>query len=333
MKSDNPISQAVQDMKLHPIFKGARFDLFSPVSDPKHLIVVLGQSHPVLTGSVNNSQLNQIVACQAKLTLIYAFFHAKFGINNFGGEGLYGDKNELYVAGGKTKPIFNETYVKFFPEKDAERLSLDEVYDVARKILTYFGSLWRDALRSKNPEMTAKYAALVDGKALYDYLTPDSITVYPVEGEQQYQFVLQNVRKLEQEIVALENNFDYRVAASKLKKTRKRKDFTDKEIDLLKKRAALVKEFNSILGSDFRERATLELMRDRAESAFISVFTMGVAHKRNYFQLVRQYLGNTQTAFLFITPPEIRYGFGWVTVLLVVVLIATVVAFYFLNGY
>jgi hypothetical protein len=310
----NHLIQAISTMKKHPAFKGAKFDLYTPTLNPQHLVVVFGQSHPVLTGKINNRQLRQITGCQSRLVMYYAYFHGTHKIQKFGGEGLHGDANDLYLAAGKATPLYADAMKRLFPGLTKEKMTWQDMYDSAKKIVSYFGDLWRSALRIKNEADTRRYAQAVDGQAFYDFLTPANIVVYPVEGEKQYQHVLENVRRLEKEIVAIENNYDYRTASSKLKKTNKRSAFTDKEINLLKQRGKLVKEFNRVLGSDFRERATMEIMRERADKEEIVVFTMGVAHRKNYFKIVNSYLKNTRTAFLFVRPPELvpRY---WIQIL------------------
>jgi hypothetical protein len=310
----NKLLLAIKAMKKHLVFKGAKFELYTPTLNPDHLVVVFGQSHPVLTGKINNKQLKQIAGCQSRLVLYYAYFHSAFGIQTYGGEGLHGDAHELYLSVGNAAPMYESAMKQFFPGVEKAKIALDQMHQVARKVIFYFGGLWRDALRMKDDKNTRKYAQAVDGQAFYDFLTPANITVYPVEGEKQYQHVLQNVRKLEQEIVSMENNYDFRVAKSKLGKTRKMSDFSQKELDLIKKHQSLVKRFNKVLGSDFRERATLELMRERAEGAEIAVFTMGVAHRKNYFKLVNSFLKNTRTAFLFVRAPELRPKY-WLQIL------------------
>ena len=304
-------------MKKSGVFRGAKFDLYTPTLDPQHLVVVFGQSHPVLTGKINNRQLKQIVGCQSRLVMYYAYFHGTYGIKKFGGEGLHGDVNDLYLSVGKTGPLYEAAMKQFFPGLTKEKMTWRDMYDTAKKIIFYLGGLWRDALRTKNDPEIRKYAQTVDGQAYYDFLTPADIVIYPVEGEKQYQHVLENVKKLEREIEAMDNNYDYRVAKSKLGKTNKRSDFSEKEIRLLKQRGELVKEFNRVLGSDFRERATMQIMRERADKEEITVFTMGVAHRKNYRKLVNEYLKNTRTAFLFVRAPELipRYWVGIVGLL------------------
>ena len=309
----NRVIQAVLGMKKSGVFKGAKFDLYTPTLNPQHLVVVFGQSHPVLTGKINNRQLKQITGCQSRLVMYYAYFHGTYEISKFGGEGLHGDVNDLYLSIGSAGPLYTAAMKRFFPGLTREKMTWQNMSETAKKNISYLGGLWRNALRMKNDSEIRKYAQTVDGQAYYDFLTPADIVVYPVEGETQYQHVLENVKKLEREIVAMDNNYDYRVAKSKLGRTNKRSDFSDKEIRLLKEHGKLVKEFNRVLGSDFRERATMEIMRERADKEEIVVFTMGVAHRKNYKKLVNEYLKNTRTAFLFVRAPELipRY---WVQI-------------------
>jgi hypothetical protein len=194
------------------------------------------------------------------------------------------------------------------------------MHQVAKKILGYFGDRWREALRYNKPKDTASFASALDGTAFYDFLTPAYITVFPVEGEKQYQYVLKNIRDLEQQINRIEADSDYLTGAAKLKRREKGQKYTDKEIEMIKKKNSLVKEFNKILGSDFRERATLELMREKAADDKLVVFTMGVAHRKNYLRLVNSYLKGTKTAFLFVKAPELRPSYLRSIIILVAVL-------------
>ncbi len=317
----NPVIQMVRAIRKHPVFRGAKFDFYTPSLNPEKLIVVFGQAHPVLTGKISNKQLRQITGCQSRLVSYYAFFHSQFGMTKFGGEGLHGDANALYLSAGAATPLFDEAVQHLHLDVQKAGMSWNSMLALAQKVISHIGGLWRDALRMSNKRDIERYAQAVDGQAFYDYLSPAQIAMYPVEGETQYQHVLQNVRKLEQEIVALENNYDFRVAKSKLGRTNKRKDFSDKELDLLKKHQLLVKEFNRVLGSDFRERATMDIMRERADKEPLVVFTMGVAHRKNYKKLLHAYFSNTRTAFLFIRAPELVPKYWMQIVGLLVVLV------------
>lgn len=299
----NRIWQIIQHVKSHPVFRRARIDLYSPTVDPDKLIVLLGQVHTVWKGKIDNSTRKKIVACQARLCSYYAYFEKAQGIKKFGGEGIYE---------GLTTNFQDRESFKLYQQEEKslaikKPVPVEKFASVSEKILSKLGGEWQQAMREQNDlKKIQTLAAAVSGQTLFNYLNEGRIEAYPIEGERAYQHVLEGINQLGERIRKLEETEEMRYV-----KQRGGKAKTEKEAEKVKQYNALVKAFNQLIGSDVRERATMEILKQKAQQETLVVFTMGIGHRKNYLKLDDEYLKGTRTAFLFITPPELRLNLWW----------------------
>lgn len=296
LKKENFVLKSISDLKKHWAFKKSRFDLYLPTLQPDRLIVLLGQIHTVFSGSISNRERKKIVACQARLVQFYDYFYTVHEITSFGSEGMY----EGFSGGDDLRSF--KLYDRVIETLRVEKpFTEDEILLIPPEILSELGRLWQEELKApSSTEVLQNLAMAVCGQTLFDYLQEGKIRSFPIEGERQYKRVLDGITALGKEIERQENTYEMRVV-----KQRGGKSSNDKEAEAVRKYNALVKEFNAVIGSDIRERASLDILRQRSQHAPITVFTMGVGHRKNYLKLTPEFFGETKTAFLFITPREL----------------------------
>ncbi|MDP3976311.1 MAG: hypothetical protein Q8P95_05355 [bacterium] len=320
-KSNNEVLRWIRQMKKSPVFKRARFDVYSPSLNPQRLVILLGQMHTVWKGKIGDRERKKIVGCQARLCSYYAFLRQTHGLTEFGGEGMYEglDVEAMHLT---CAPLYKEMEKRLgLPEQ----VAVEELARTAGKILWELGKEWQRELRlQRNVPRIQLYAAAVSGQTLFHFLCEGDVRVYGIEGEQAYQHVLENINHLGEQMRKLEDTYEMRIVKQQGGRAR-----DEKQVETVKQYNALVKEFNRVIGSDIRERATMEILLEKSQTAPLVVFTMGVGHRKNYLQLVNEYFKDSSTAFVFVTPPELLVNW-WVAIgVPLLILIGVVIA----NGW
>lgn len=293
-RKTNAVFKVIDDMRKSPVFKRARLDFYAPNTHPKQLVIVLGQMHTVWKGKkIGNRERKKIVSCQALLCQYYAYFYQFHQVQRFGGEGLYEGLDLSY-----SQKISDQLY------REIEKLlgldhpvAADRLADVSKKVLMDLGRRWHESLRSSDIKRVQQLAAAVSGQTLFHYLSDGKAQAYPIEGEKAYQHVLVGISHLGDQIAKMEQNPDFRYVRQRGGKIK-----TEEEAQAVGQYNVLVKEFNRLIGSDVRERATFDLLKEKAQEDAVLVFTMGIAHRKNYLKIVDEMLKDTEMAFVFVTP-------------------------------
>ncbi|MDP2691956.1 MAG: hypothetical protein Q8O95_06175 [bacterium] len=308
----NSVFQILSQMRRHPVFRWARFDVYTPTLHPKKLILLLGQVHTVWKGKIGNRERRKIVNCQARLCSYYAYLEQFHQVRQFGGEGIYD---------GLESRFYDQVSFALYQEME-EKLGfhrpvlLDQITAVAKKILKELGEEWHKVLLDQRDlSRIQRLSAAVSGQTLFNFLSEGRVRVYPIEGEGAYQHVLQGISQLGARISKLENTSEFRMVRQRGGKSK-----SVKESEVILQYNALVKEFNQVIGSDLRERATMEILRKKAEEDSLVVFTMGVGHRKNYLRLVDEYLRGSGVAFVFVTAPELRVSW-WIVIVVPMVIL------------
>lgn len=317
-RKSNRILQLIDHLKKHPIFRGARVDIYTPTVVPETIVILLGQVHTVWKGKIGNRERKKIVNCQARLCSYYAYFKQFHDVKQFGGEGIY-EGLETSFADRASFHLYHQIEKKINIEHP---IPIEKLASTARQMLKELGDDWHKALLNKSDlKRIQLLAAAVSGLTVFNYLNNEKTKVYAVEGEKAYQKILRGVNHLAERIEKLEKSYEMRVVRQQGGKAK-----TEKQGEVVKQYNTLVKEFNAVIGSDLRERATLELMKEKTNDHRIVVFTMGVGHRKNYLNLADEYLKGGKTAFLFLTPPELLPNW-WMIIGIPVLVISALLAF------
>ncbi|MGE3278999.1 MAG: hypothetical protein AB7J40_04390, partial [Candidatus Altimarinota bacterium] len=312
-------------LKKHTVFRRARFDVVLPDQPPEKMVILLGQVHTVWKGKIGNRERKQIVRCQSRLCSYYAYFEQFLQVRSFGGEGIYEGLNTSF---------HDEQNFRLY--RDIERkiqlqhpIPLEKLSEAAERMLHELGREWhRELLNQNNLKNIQLLAAAVSGQSLFNYLRDGQIDMYPIEGELAYRRVLEGITRLGHQIEKLEQTEEIRAVRSRDGKAK-----TEKEAEKILHLNALIQEFNRVIGSDIRERATFEILRQKSEQDSAVIFTMGIGHRKNYLSLVKEYFGESSTVFVFITAPELLINW-WLTigVPITILLILSLGNFWFLSG-
>lgn len=294
----NHVFRIIDVFRNHLVMKGARLDVACGIADPQKVVIILGQVHTVWRGKIGHRERRQIVACQARLCSYYALFEELYDLTEFGGEGLYEGVSTDF-ADRKCFELYEPIRRRLVA--DNRVLTPEELPTVAVKILDELAKRWQEELRHQRDIGTLRlYASAVSGQTLFNFLTPNEIRVFGVEGEEAYRKVLKVVDELGERLAQLEQTHAFRAVRQRNGKVQ-----TSKERDAVLLYNELAEQFNRMIKSDIRERATLELLVEKAKKADMTVLTMGYGHRKNYLRLARRSLKGTDIAFVFLTPPEL----------------------------
>lgn len=316
-RKTNEVLRSLDALKSSAVFRGARCDTYLPTLQPTRLIVLLGQVHTVWKGKIGNRERKNIVNCQARLCAYYEYFEQFHGVREFGGEGLY-EGVETSFSDGACFQLYAEIEKKLEIQRP---VPIEQIPRVAKDILGELGRRWHEAILEKSDlQKIQLYAAAVSGMTLFNFLNDEKVHVFPVEGESAYRQVLSGVNRFGEEIEKLDQTSEMRSIRQRGGKVK-----TQQELQVLKRYNKVVEDFNRVLTSDIRERATLELMMEKASQSPVVVFTMGVGHRKNYLRMVPSVVRGSTTAFLFVTPPELRPNLWLLIGLPVLILVVLVV--------
>jgi len=319
-KKTNSTVQTIEQLKRHPVFKRARFDVILPDQPPQKMVILLGQVHTVWKGKIGNRERKQIVRCQARLCSYYAYFERFLQVRSFGGEGIYEGLNTSFHD-DQNFQLYREIERKIQLQHP---IALEKLPEVAEGILQELGREWhRELLNQISLKRIQLFAGAVSGQSLFNYLRDGQIEMYPIEGELAYRRVLEGINRMGRQIEKLEQTEEIRAVRSRDGKAK-----TEKEAGKVEHLNALIQEFNRIIGSDIRERATFEILRQKIENTPIAIFTMGIGHRKNYLSLVKDYFGESTTAFVFVTAPELLVNW-WLMVGIPIVILLNIIAFNF----
>lgn len=297
----------IESLKKAETFKHARFDVFIPHAATSKVIICLGQKHTVHRGRVSKWGAKHTAKVQARLFEYYRYFHHKWNVHSFGAEGV--------IANGKGSKYryHDELLENALSSKEIEQLKAEDEavhLDTVTKILKRLAVEWYRKMKIFGHDLTygqreiAPYASAVNGLRLYNYLA-ENVTFYPIEGESAYMQVSAGVQKNQEEMIRMESDRFYRSAREK-----KWKNLTKEEYDATVKYNLLVKDFNKVIKSNYREKASLALALENLSHTNVgepalTVFTMGIGHRTNYKWLVPRYLKSADSAFVLITAPEL----------------------------
>jgi hypothetical protein len=319
-RKTNAVLKVIDAMRDSKVFRRSRLDVYSANIRPKKLVIVLGQMHTVWKGSkIGNKERNKIISCQARLCQYYAYFYQFHQVQAFGGEGIYKGMDAHFSQQVSAK-LYQEIEER---QSIAHPVAQEHLGEVAGKILSDLGGQWHESLRGADLKKVQHLAASVSGQTLFHYLSDGKAQAYPIEGEKAYQHVLAGITHLGDQIAKLEQKPAFRYV-----KQRGGKVKSQEEAQAVMQYNALVKEFNRLIGSDIRERATFELLREKSQNDPLLIYTMGIAHRKNYLNIVDEMLKNTDVAFVFVTPPELLVSW-WVKIWIPVVILILLV---WLNG-
>lgn len=310
-------------LKKQTPFRWSHFDIIAPNIKADKVILCFGQIHTVPRGKLSYFTCRKIATVQARLFTYYSFLHENKVIESFGVEGL--------------TDIHKSALLKYNNESLAQNISPREMKQLETKgkdmkavknIFIRLAKKWHQLLKRfpNTPQEVAPIANLIDGLRMLALFDPQ-LTIYPIEGEQEYQYVAKNIGELQNTLYFQERSPEMVKA-----KQKKYKNLTEEEYKAVKDYQSTVKKYNALLKAPIREEAHISLALRQLETRKLTAFVMGIGHRYNLLFKAKNMLKKQNTVFIFITPQELwlwKAIVMWIKRLFLLGIIAGIIWLYF----
>jgi hypothetical protein len=294
------VADALRSLKHHPAFRRARFQIRSGRGEATHLLIGIGQIHPVLHGRFERFQARKIAKTQAWIFHACTALREQINVTSFGEEGLWagGDGSMLRISDELLRPwrdaAKDHEGVQSFLRKTAQR--------------------WRRALKRGNQRAAQTEATALNGLALLQALDPQ-VSVFAYERREIHGVIGAQIAGLHRDIDRIESSAAYQSV-----RTKNGRGLTRAEYEAAVKRHLLIKAFNKVLLSPERDRLIFKDLLKVAAARDVTVFILGQGHRIRQLRLAKDNLP-PGTVFCWITPPQLWFWeamLRWITVAIVV---------------
>lgn len=274
-----------------------------------HLILGIGQVHPVLSGRFEWFQARRIATVQADIFELCRYLVKHYRVSSFGQEGLSSDDSGPMRARMGDALLFEITHAI----KDRG----------VRHYLRTVATRWRKALRKGDREVAAHATAALNGLSVLQAVDP-KVTIFPIERRDLHGAIGEAIDTLSREIQKVEASTAFQSAQRK-----GGKGLTKQEYKAALTRHALIKQYNKTLSHPERDRAiqkeVLKHMGDR-----MTVFVLGQAHHTNQLTFAARTMPDG-VLFVWLTPPglwwwqALLWRIGWaISIILLLMLMLSV---------
>ncbi len=276
------------------VFPGARIDAVCVSRDIRHVIIGIGQMHPVQQGRFGWMKARMIGSVQAWIYRACDKLSTLEHVDTFGQEGFSA------AAGLRRARIVDELLREVAREVRSAG---------AEQFLAKTASHWRTALRRGKTADVAMESTKLSGLVVLQSLNP-RVAVFPIEDERIHGAIGDTIRQLHREIDHLESSDAFRSARAK-----DGKNLSQAEYDAAVRFAALIKAYNKALASPQRDRAIFQAVLDQAQhqrkltgsaSAIVATFILGQAHRAGFLRLAKRHVP-ADTLCMWVTPSPLLF--------------------------
>ncbi len=285
-------------MRTEKVFPRARTNVVCTSREPLHLIIGIGQMHPVLRGRFGWLQARTIGSVQAWIFHACHALHTRFGIETFGQEG-FSESDGLTQA--RVGPhVLTQVQIEIGTNPNG-----------ADDFLKGVANRWRKALRKNDMPRVASESTLLNGLTVLQAVDPD-VTLFPIEDSEIHSGVGKMVEVLHKELESVTASDTYQRAQSK-----GGKNLTQSEYDAVIRHNEIVKAYNKALASPERDRAIFEAIGQQAkrdakrytegrDQPLCTVFILGQAHRHSFLHLAKQCVPS-RALFVWVTPAPLLF--------------------------
>lgn len=289
--------------KIVPVFRRCRFDIRGERTKPEHVIVALGQVHPVLSGRFERFQAKKIARVQAWVFRVCEWFWREYGIDSFGQEGFGRSAGQAQ---------FEARLPEDFLQELQRHIQTAGSPEVALRTIAY---RWRRALRTGNTSEMVYGNSALNGLAVLQ-AGHDLVTIFPIEQTHVHSGVSGHLQEVSARLEQIEHTADFQNYRRK-----KGRGLTKAEYDAAVTYRTLVSRFNRTLKAPERDRSIFIEVLAMAKARPLTVFVLGQGHRFAQLQLAKSELPSGYQ-FIWITPSSLWWWqaistrIGWVFVVL-----------------
>lgn len=287
-----------------PVFRRCRFDVRGEHAKPEHVIVALGQVHPVLSGRFERFQAKKIARVQAWVFRVCEWFWREYGIDSFGQEGFG------RVAG-------QEKYEARLPEDFLQQLKRQlQTAGTAEATLQSIAYRWRRALRTGATTEIVYGNSALNGLAVLQ-AEHQLLSIFPIEQTHVHSGVSSHLQEVSARLEQIEHSADFQNYRRKHGRR-----LTKAEYDAAITYRTLVSRFNRTLQAPERDRSIFLEVLATAQTRPLTVFVLGQGHRFAQLQMAKNELPPGYQ-FIWITPPPLWWWQTMATRLSWVLLLTT----------
>lgn len=286
LQTQNGIAwQGLQSVLRTPAFKWGKTTVRQCGKEPTHLIIGIGQLHPVLRGTFEAFQARRIASVQLWIftacnTLI-SILHTSY----FGKEG-FGSKDGVPTA-ARLSPQSIVSLQRALQEAGDPRILL---HRAAKK--------WRKALRCHRIDDIQEAMRMLDALSLLQAVHAH-IGIFPLERTATHGMIHKTIDAVQERIARIESSANFQSA-----KTKHGRMLSEEEARMVRERNTLVRSFNSLLKNAERDQTIFDAVLGRSRADPVTVFVLGQGHRDSLLRLAKHHLPN-DTLFAWITPPQL----------------------------
>ena len=297
LRTRGPALGALDALKRSRVFPGAHLDGVCSSLHAKHLIIGIGQVHPVLSGRFARWQARNIGVVQAWIYGVCAALVEFARVDTFGQEGFSSPDGQ---------PIRARTNEGLLEEVRGQlgRPGGESHY------LKGVAARWRSALARRDAKAAAHEAFNLNALVVLQ-ARDQRVGIFPIEHRAIHGAVGENINRFQGLISQLESTDAYRSALGK-----GGKQLTREEYQAVVQRNDLIHAFNVAISSPERDRAIFQAIVEQAEierkrrqdqpGQVLAAFVLGAAHKRGFLKLAKQYLPD-DVLFVWVTPAPMLF--------------------------
>lgn len=297
LRTSGPALQTLALLKRERVFPGGRIDGVCSSLRARHIVLGIGQVHPVLSGKFARLQARSIGVVQAWIFRACAALVRTARVDTFGQEGF------STADGQPVRARANESMLDIV-RREAGAAGGESGY------LRSVAARWRSALARNDAHTAAEEAFKLNGLVMLQ-ARDERVGIFPIEHRAIHGAVGENIHRLQGLISQVESGAGYTGALSK-----GGRNLTKEEYDAVVERNKLIHAFNVAIASPERDRAMFQAVVEQAElerkrrndapGQVLSVFVLGAAHRRGFLALAKRHVPGDML-FVWVTPAPMLF--------------------------
>lgn len=265
--------------------------------NPTHLLIGIGQMHPVLQGRFERFQAARIAHIQTWIFRLCMHLSREEGVRAFGEEGFGAS-----VRSSEEYRVTADALQKLQPDLAS--------CGSPGKFLRWTAQRWRRALQRGDSDEAERLLLPLNALTVLQMMD-EHVHLFPLEQTDVHGAVGTGVDILQERIAAIEHSPAYQAA-----RTRSSAVPFEQQKAAVDERNGLVTAFNRLLSDPARDQWIFKTAVERAALAPVTAFVLGQGHRSGILKLAKEHLPE-DVLFIWVTPPEfwlwkaILMSVGW----------------------
>ncbi len=280
-----PAWDSLRRIKKSGAFGFGKIHIRQSGSDPTHLLIGIGQMHPVLQGRFERFQAARIAHIQTWIFRLCVRLASDEGVRAFGEEGFGAS-----VRSSEEFRVAADALQKLRPELAS--------CGSPGKFLRWTAQRWRRALQRGDGDEAQRLLLPLNALTILQMMD-ENVHLFPLEQTDVHGAVGTGVDILQEKIFAIERSPAYQAA-----RTRSNAVPFAQQKAAVDERNDLVSAFNRLLSDPARDQWIFAAATERARLAPVTAFVLGQGHRSGMLTLAKEHLPE-DVLFIWVTPPQL----------------------------